>query len=145
MEESVITITGLREVQKQLYKYSQQLGDKVVLAALRQGANLVRQEIQQRVPVRTGALRRGFKVSRSRIYSARSSPDTIGIYLTLKKGKTAPFYGRFQNDGYRRGKTQVPGKHFVEKSFAAKRSAAVALIVQSAQAGANLLARKIGV
>ena len=168
MEESAITVTGLQEVQKQLYQFSQQLGDKVVLAALRQGANLVKQEIMQSVPVRTGKLRRGFKVALSKIHNKRYSDDLIGVYLTLKKGKDAPFYGRFINDGWNthgkyvgwskarsaartkrsgrvtaKGKTDVEGKQFIQKGFAAKRAAAVTLIVRSATAGAELLARKI--
>lgn len=140
----ILQVKGLREVQRQLYRYSQQLGDRVIYGALRQGANLVKREIEKTVPVRTGRLRRGFKVSRSRIHRGRLSDDMIGVYLTLRKGKGAPYYGRFINDGYQRGKTRVPGLHFVEAAFRAKKEDAVRLIVLSAQAGADVLAKKQG-
>lgn len=144
MTAETITITGLRDVQKSLYAYSQQLGDRVVLGALRQGANLIRKEMQKEIPVKTGLLKKGFVVKRSKIHRGRLSTDMIGIYLALRKGKTAPFYGRFQNDGYRAGKTKVPGKHFVQSAFEANKQDAVRLIVADAEAGAAVLARKVG-
>ena len=116
MSNDVITITGLREVQKNLYAYSQQLGDRVVRAALRQGANYVLKGIRQLVPVKTGLLkRRGFRVSNSRIHNGWASDDLIGVYISLRKGKDAPFYGRFQNDGWnaageRRTLGNTPGR-----------------------------------
>lgn len=139
-----ITITGLKDVQKSLYKYSQQLGDRVVFGALRQGANLIRREIQKQVPVKTGLLKKGFVVKRSKIHRGRLSTDMIGMYLALRKGKTAPFYGRFQNDGFQAGKTKVPGKHFVQNAFESNKQSAVRLIVSNAEAGAVVLARKVG-
>lgn len=144
MSDETITITGLQEVQKSLYQYSQQLGDRVVYGALRQGANLVRKAIQQQVPVNTGKLKRGFVVSRSKIHRGRLSTDMIGIYLTLRKGKNGPYYGRFQNDGWQAGKTKVPGKHFIQTAFEANKENALRVIISDAQAGAELLARKVG-
>ena len=177
--DEAIRIKGLREVQKQLYSYSQQLGDKVIISALRRGANVVKKEIHSLAPVgKTRRLRRGFKVAKSRIHSGKHSTDMIGVYLKLKTGKRDPFYGRFINDGWnthgktntsrpvfgrrgvylstrrskvkgssrvtQAGKTNVPGKHFVQRGFAAKRHAALRVIVETAQAGADLLARKVG-
>jgi hypothetical protein len=116
MSNDVITISGLLEVQKNLYAYSQQLGDRVVRAALRQGANYVLKGIRQLVPVKTGLLkRRGFRVSNSRIHNGWASDDLIGVYISLRKGKDAPFYGRFQNDGWnaageRRTSANTPGR-----------------------------------
>src|SRR5574340_25205 len=95
-----IKITGLREVQKKLYEYSQRLGDRVVLGALRAGANLMKRTIIAEVPVRTGKLKKGFKISKSKIHRGKMSTDMIGVYLTLRTGKNAPFYGRFINDGW---------------------------------------------
>ena len=149
MIDETITITGLREVQKSLYSYSQQLGDRVVLGALRQGANLIRKAVIREMDAsgiksRTGKLKKGFVVKRSKIHRGRLSTDMIGLYLALRKGKTAPFYGRFQNDGFRAGKTKVPGKHFIQKAFNSNKENAVRLIVADAEAGAALLARKVG-
>ena len=145
MTEQAITVTGLKETQKALYAYSQAIGDRVVRGALRQGANYVLKGIREAVPVKTGLLkRRGFRVANSRIHNGRMSNDMIGIYISLRKRKGDPFYGRFQNDGWQAGKTKVPGKQFVQRGFESRKSAAVDLIVRSAEAGAEVIKRKVG-
>lgn len=156
MSNDVITISGLKEVQKSLYAYSQQMGDRIVRGALRQGANYVLKGIRQLVPVgpdrqvkgvvvKGGLLkRRGFRVANSRIHNGRMSADLIGVYISLRKGKGDPFYGRFQNDGFTVGRTKVPGKGFVQRAFEQRKTAAVQLIVQSAEAGAEVIKRKVG-
>lgn len=101
MSDSVITVSGLQETQRTLYAYSQQMGDRVVRMALRQGANYVLKSIREGVPVRTGLLkRRGFRVANSRIHNGKRQSEMIGLYIGLRKGKGDPFYGRFQNDGW---------------------------------------------
>ena len=145
MSEQVITVSGLREVQKSLYAYSQQMGDRVVRGALRQGANYVLRGIREAVPVKTGLLkRRGFRVANSRIHNGKHSGSMIGLYIGLRKKKGDPFYGRFQNDGFTAGSTKVPGKKFVQTAFDQRKSEAVQLIVQSAEAGAEVVKRKVG-
>jgi len=140
-----IEITGLREVQKKLYSYSQQLGDRVVLNALRSGAGVIRKAIQNQVPIKTGKLKRGFLIARSKIHRGRTSTEMIGVYLSLRKGKNAAFYGRFQNDGYTsRGGKYIPGKQFVQNSFSANKESAVRVIISNANAGAEVLSRRVG-
>ena len=167
--DDVIKVNGVSELNKALYSFSQQLGDKVALAALREGANLVRKTLKDIVPVRTGKLRKGFIVARSKIHSGRQSGDMIGVYLTLRKGTKAraakggraareanpsPFYSRFLNDGWKPGKRgkksgfdgrqKVPGLRFVQSAFEGQKHAAVRVIIQSAEAGAAVLAKKTG-
>lgn len=144
MTEATITVTGLKEVQKSLYSYSQQLGDRVIYGALRQGANLMRKAVQSEVPVRTGKLKKSFVVRRSRIHRGRLSSDMIGLYLTIRKGKNSAYYGRFINDGWQAGKTKISGQRFMEKAFEANKERAASLIIRNAEAGATLLARKVG-
>lgn len=145
MSDEVLTITGLKETQRALYAYSQQLGDRVVRGALRQGANHVLRGIRELVPVKTGLLkRRGFRVANSRIHNGRSSSAMIGVYINLRKRKGDPFYGRFQNDGWQAGNTKVPGKGFVQRAFNERKAAAVDLIVRSAEAGAEVVKRRVG-
>jgi HK97 gp10 family phage protein len=188
MTDSIV-VKGLQETNKALYSYSQQLGDKVILSALRNGANLVKKGAQAAAPIKTGALRRGLKVVRSKIYRGKVSSATIGVYLTLSKGggrrskkdKKDAFYGRFQEDGWNvRGKTNtvgrenrrgkfrfsravqtayfggktgrkslpgkrdIPGKKFIKGSFERNKTAAVQLIIRSAEAGADVVKRKLG-
>lgn len=148
-----IKVTGLRETQKRLYSYSQQLGDRVVLGALRQGANLVRKQAQIYAPVGKydiklgipgGTLRKSIRVSRSKLNRGRTSRDLIGVYVNVRLGKKGAFYGRFQEDGWKAGKRIIPGKKFIDRAWLEKRAAAVDLIVRSAKAGADVLARKVG-
>lgn len=150
-----ITIHGLRDVQRKLYSYSQQLGDRVVLGALRQGANLVKKQAQLYAPVgksdsrlgiQGGLLRKSIRVSRSKLHSGRTSKDLIGVYVNIRLGKKGAFYGRFQEDGWRAGKAKkfIPGKKFIERAFLDKREDAVNLIVRSATSAADLLAVKLG-
>lgn len=175
MAETAIKITGLNEVQKSLYSYSQQLGDRVVIGSLRQGANLVKKAAQGKAPYKSGLLkRRGIVVRKSKIHRGKSSKDMIGVYLTIaSKKKGDPYYGKFQEAGWntrgklnaeryskyirnftRRsigssrvtqpGKTDVPGKHFIDRAFMEKREQAAELIRQSAIAASEILARKVG-
>jgi HK97 gp10 family phage protein len=141
-----ITITGLREVQRKLYSYSQQLGDRVVLGALRQGANVVRKQAQANAPVKTGLLKRSIRVSRSKIHNGKKSDGMIGVYLSVRKGKSGAYYAGFQEDGWRAGKKKklIPGKKFIERAFLDKREEAVNMIVRSATSAADLLAVKLG-
>ncbi len=169
MAES-ITITGLKETQRSLYRYSQQLGDRVVLGSLRQGANLVKRAAQSNAPFESGKLKKGIRVYKSKIHRGRMSNDLIGVYISIAhKKKDDPYYGRFQEDGWnthgarkgsrlsitslfgartgrktQRGKTDVPGKKFIEQAWLANRAEAVELIRRSAIAGAEVLARKMG-
>jgi phage protein, HK97 gp10 family len=144
LASTTITVTGLKEVQKRLYSYSQQLGDRVVLGALRQGANLVKKVAQENAPVKTGKLKRGIRVTRSKIHRGKSSRDMIGVYLSVRKGKSGPYYAKFQEDGWKAGKRLIPGKKFIDRAFIEKREEAAALIIKAASASADLLARKIG-
>jgi HK97 gp10 family phage protein len=141
-----ITIHGLRDVQRKLYSYSQQLGDRVVLGALRQGANVVRKQAQENAPVKTGLLKRSIRVSRSKIHNGKKSDGMIGVYLSVRQGKGGAFYAKFQEDGWRAGKKKkvIPGKKFIERAFLDKREEAVNMIVRSATSAADLLAVKLG-
>lgn len=100
-----IKVTGLKEVQKALYSFSQKLGDRIVIASLQQGANLVKRAAKNSAPRKSGRLRSAIVVRKSRIHSGRLSGDMIGVYLTIRtgKGKKDPkdgFYGRWQESGW---------------------------------------------
>lgn len=142
--ETTITVTGLAETQKKLSALGKKLGTKVIYGALRKGAGIILRDVKSRVPVRTGKLRRGFKVSRSKIHRGRFPGDAIGIYMSLRKGKEAPFYGRFLNDGWQAGKTNVPGLHFIQKSFDANKNKVVRVIIDDAERRIAILAKQEG-
>lgn len=107
-----LTVSGLPEINKALYAYSQQLGDKVVLASLREGAKLVQRQARAAAPRKSGRLARAIVVKTSKLHSAKRG-GMLGVYLTIRtgKGKADPkdgFYGRWQEKGWNvRGKTRT--------------------------------------
>lgn len=173
MADISIEVKGIKEVQKALYGYSQQLGDKVVLGALRQGINVIAKKAKSVVPVKTGRLKRAIVVRKSKINNGKLSTSLIGMYMTIRtgKGKKDPkdgFYGRFLEDGWnvrgknatktergarfegrktrktQRGKTDVPGRYFIKGSFIVVRNQAVAAFAAALRAGAEVVKRKVG-
>ena len=169
-QEVSLSVTGVKETAKVLYAYSQQLGDRVIRSSLTQGANYVKRGISDAAPVRTGKLRKGFRVARSRIHNGKRSTDLIGVFIKLSKADDGPFYGRFINDGWvhaqgekalkgkggtrrrnalraervGRGNKKIPGRFFVQKAFEQRKAAAVQLIFRSAEIGADIVKRKLG-
>ena len=149
-----VKITGLQEAQKALYSYSRQLGDRVVRAALRQGANLVLKQARANAPKRTGALRKALRVAKSKINNGRNRKGVIGLYLSIRRGKGRDdprdaFYGQFIESGWEAGRkfgkqTTVPGQKFIERAYLSQRGNAARLIAQSAIRGAEIVARRTG-
>jgi HK97 gp10 family phage protein len=170
MADSItIEIHGLREIQDKIRQLPAQIGRQVVYASLRKGAAVVRKSVQQNAPVHSGTLRKGFKVSRSRIHKG---PEKFGVYLTLKKGKgrndkSDPFYGRWVESGYRvgkktvkvkvarsdrpgrertvrRGEREIPGQFFVRRALESQSQAAIDAIVAEADSKTQQLIRETG-
>jgi HK97 gp10 family phage protein len=144
-----VKITGLKEAQKALYSYSQQMGDRVVRAALRQGANLVLKQARANAPKRTGALKKALRVANSKINNGRKRKGVIGLYLSIRRGKGRgdprdAFYGKFVESGWQSGQTKVAGQKFVERAYLSQRENAAKLIAQSAIRGAEIVARRTG-
>lgn len=104
MNDFEVKVHGLKETQKALYSYSQQLGDKVVIDSLKQGARIVQRAAKAAAPVRTGRLKRAIVVKKSKIHNGKRRSDMIGVFLTIlsgkKYGKRDAFYGRFQEEGW---------------------------------------------
>lgn len=134
--EFSIEIKGLKEVQKALYSYSQQLGDRVIVGALKEGAKVVQKEAKRRAPKSSGRLRSGIVVKKSHLNKA--SHGVIGVYLALRKGKGKKdrkdaFYGRFQEDGWnvrgkdreelgrKYGRMQYKGRGTINNTFGKRR------------------------
>jgi hypothetical protein len=160
-------ISGLREVQEKIKSLPDQLGKKVIYQALRKGGAVLRKEAQANLAghVKTGTLRKGFKIARSRIHE---SATEFGVYLTLKKGggrsdSKDPFYGRWVEHGHYAGKKTgeverrarqsgrqrgqayrvnrrahfVPGIKFMGRAFEAKASEAAQTAAAAADEGAQ--------
>lgn len=149
MSDFEIKVTGLRETQKALYDFSQQLGDQVVIKALTNGARIMQRQARAYAPVRTGNLRRGIIVKKSKIYNGKRVANKLGVFLTLRQGKRYgardAWYGKFPEGGWTdRAGRKHPGKQFIGRAFAATAQRAASIIVQSAIAGAQVVARRTG-
>lgn len=110
MADLQINIQGLRELRGKLALLPDRVTKNVVRQSLRVGANIIKKQAQENAPVRTGNIRRGFRIANSKVHNA---PPEIGIFLVIKKNKKSrggradpndPFYARFVEDGYHVGK-----------------------------------------
>lgn len=159
-QNDTLHISGIRETQKALYSYSQKLGDRVVVGALREGAKVTLKHIRASAPVYKGperkgvikgTLKKGFAVRKSKIHSGKQSA-TIGVYIALKKAKGGttgrnpkdPFYGKFQEHGWRAGKKKrrVRGLKFISRAFHGTKTKAVQVIEKSVKAGAEIVKQR---
>lgn len=90
-------IQGLEELIKNLTDLPDKLEKRVVRAAVRQGANVIKKKAQEFVPVDKGDLKKSIKVS-----GEKSKPGVIAFKIRPtgnKKKGISVFYGRFQEFG----------------------------------------------
>ena len=90
------SVDGLKEVQMQLKEIEKTLRSTLVRTALMKGIKIIEKDAKQRVPVRTGTLKKAIK---SRIEYRGSEKETLGFEeyafsLYVEHGRNA------QNDGY---------------------------------------------
>lgn len=142
-----IDIHGLAETQRALYQFSERLGDRVTLLALRTGANYILKKVREAEPVKTGRLKRATVVKNSRINQRRRN-GKVGVYITVKPGKKrtdlkGAWYGKFVEVGYKRGSTVVSGKHFVKSTFENNKQAALDIVLTAIEQGGQTLINEI--
>ncbi|MGZ8927140.1 MAG: HK97-gp10 family putative phage morphogenesis protein [Methylobacter sp.] len=142
-----IDIRGLVETQRALYQFSERLGDRVTLLALRTGSNYMLKKVREAEPVKTGRLKRATVVKNSRINQRRRN-GKVGVYITVKPGKKrtdtkGAWYGKFVEIGYKRGSTVIDGRHFVKATFEANKQAALDLTLQAIEEGGQRLLQEI--
>lgn len=148
MPDESINITGLAETQRALYQFSERLGDRVTVLALRVGANYLLRQIRDAAPKKTGRLRRAIVVRNSRINRRRVN-GKVGLYIQVKPGRTrndpkGALYGQWVERGYKaRGKTDVAPRHFVTATFAAHKQAALDAIITAVEQGGQRLISEI--
>ena len=141
-----VSIKGLAETQKAIYEFSEALGDKVTLLALRAGANHSLKAIRHAAPVDTGRLKKAIVLKTSKLNRRRRN-GKVGVYIVAKEGarnnKRTALYARWVEKGYKRGKTRVPGKHFIEGAFDRTKQQALDIILTAIEQGGDRLAQEI--
>lgn len=145
MADFEMKITGLKEVQKALYSYSQQLGDKVVVSALSTGAKPMLKQARLNAPVRTGRLRKAIYMKKSKLYNGKRNAN-VGVYISVRSGKKRGAYyaGMIENGWKDRGGKRHAGRQFIHRAFLFKREEAVRIAVAAFHLGADIVKRKVG-
>lgn len=141
---TTVRVTGVRETQNALKRFSVLLLAKVVRNSLFVGGNFLRDKIGQDIAdySKTGRLKNSIRVINSKINTPRRK-GKIGIFLTFNPGKSrkdpkgAYYYG-WVDKGWnfrkvRKGPIirQVQGKGTVKKNFDAHGATAARLILES--------------
>lgn len=123
-----IRIQGIAEIQRALFQFNAQLGERVNRLAVRKGANYMLKEIRNAAPVSAkgsqekdntgrgvythfppGRLKRAIKVKNSKINQIRKNGN-VGVFITISPGKKrndpkGAWYGKFVEVGYNTGST----------------------------------------
>lgn len=150
MAEFTITIRGIKETQRALYSYSQQLGDKIVLKALTSGARPFVTQARANAPSRTGRLKRAIFVKRSRIYNGKRLSNKLGVYVGVRRGRSrddprGAYYANFMENGWHdRGRRWHEGRRFMFRAFLSQRETAVRIAVAEIKIGSDIVKRRVG-
>ena len=136
-----IIVKGLSDLQKQLSTLAPRLQANVMRSALRAGANVIKEEAKANVPVDSGLLRKGLKVStRSRRGVVTASVKATGKHsyiarwieygtaaheIVAKNGKSLLFNGKFVDKVMHPGTSPKP---FLRPALESKSSSAVVAV-----------------
>jgi hypothetical protein len=115
---NALTIKGVPEVQRALFKYNAELASRATRLSLRMGANYMKGKIKASVPVKTGVAKRTLKVYNSKRHSHKKDGiisvwvgwrgGTGGRYLKGKAGNKDAYYMSWVEYGYN-AKSQKAG------------------------------------
>lgn len=113
MADFAVEILGLKELDQALQQMAWPAARRALRKGMRQGANVVRDEVRAKAPVKTGNLRRKIRTRERR-------EDADGLRFAIEIPRSA-FYGRFIEFGTSR----VAAKPFMRPAAEAKTEAAV--------------------
>lgn len=113
MADFAVEILGLKELDQALQQMAWPAARRALRKGMRQGANVVRDEVRAKAPVKTGNLRRKIRTRERR-------EDADGLRFAIEIPRSA-FYGRFIEFGTSR----IAAKPFMRPAAEAKTEAAV--------------------
>jgi HK97 gp10 family phage protein len=121
MSDIEIDIRGIAETQQAIYRFSERLGDRVTLLALRAGANYMLKKVRAAEPVKTGRMKRATVVATSKIHRRRRD-GVVGVYITVKRGKSrddqkGAYYAKFVENGFNRGSKQIGTQEAIRRGI----------------------------
>lgn len=127
---SELKLTGMAELTERLRKLPAELSDRAVKTAARKAANLVRDEMELRAPMDTGALAMNLK-TRVR----QTGPEQIVAEVGPSKNE---FYGMFIEFGTR----NIPARPFMGPALDATAQEAVNLFTDELRKAIGRMERK---
>jgi len=113
MADFSVEILGLKELDQALQQMAWPAARRALRKGMRQGANVVRDEVRAKAPVKTGNLRRKIRTRERR-------EDADGLRFAIEIPRSA-FYGRFIEFGT----SKIAARPFMRPAAEAKTEAAV--------------------
>lgn len=139
MDSLKVKIEGAKELDKALSELEKKVARKLTRQSLRAGAKPIHKEAQSLAPARSGKMRKAIKIKAGR---SRRGTMSVLVQIGAKNFTGKEFYGAFQNFGWRQGsrrlgnkRKQIPGKHFMELGFDAKKHEALSTITSTLKTG----------
>jgi Bacteriophage HK97-gp10, putative tail-component len=131
MPTRAVIVTGVRDIDRKLKSLLPRLERKVIRQGMRAGLKLMAAEVKAQSPVETGATRRNVKVR-----SLRRRRNTISMEVRIKA------VDELKRTSAKTGKTvfypaivEYKRRHFMRRSFDAKKEAARKLTITTIRAG----------
>ena len=160
MSDTVTITTNVSNVIKQLYDYSDKLGNKLALNAVKEGGKYIAQQLANEVPVRKGTLQKNIFIKKSKIKTPRRTGE-MSVFVSFRRGKRAKiqtkkynflgvtvkrstkvkdamrlaYYARFVNSGTKFQKAQ----RFVERTNTTHGDRAVQIVIAALEKGSQIL------
>jgi HK97 gp10 family phage protein len=127
-----VTITGLKELDRQLGELPKALGKKIVRKAVREAARPVLADAKAAVPVDSGDLKKSLKLKAFK--RSRKRPGTFGIQVCTRSGwfQGKQFYGGMVEFGHKVGKRTNRIKRLQKAAARTKRVTAGRLLARVA-------------
>lgn len=113
MADFDIQITGLKELDRALQELAWPASRRALRKGMRQGANIVRDEVRNKAPVRTGNLKRSIRT--------RERREENGWMRFAVEVRRRAFYGRFLEYGT----SKMTAKPFIRPAASEKADVAV--------------------
>ena len=122
-----LTIHGGRELEAKLQQLDRTTAKKYTRQALRAGAAVIRKEARDNAPVESGQLKRAI---RTRAGRTKKGSVSVLVSASSKWYSGDEFYAAFQEFGFKAGRTQVEGKHFLQNAAESKKDEAARVVTE---------------
>lgn len=85
----VITVKGIDEIRRRLFRLNVRLGEQITRVALKQGATFMAKAIKRTAPSKSGRLKKSISIRQSK-YNRNKYTGTVGVYILVGGGSRPP-------------------------------------------------------